>query len=475
MSRTAPTMASSSPGAEPAATPRVTVVLSVPFVRNARFLLSSSAYGRLQREFQVVIVSPFADTPAFRDEFGGPNTSFVTPAEPRGWLRTRLFALTEKIRFMGFWYRNRATTTVQYWAVARGRGVTGMLRTLGTALTAPPGLWRLLDRWLGRWLYDSRALDAAVTGPVVTVLTANWGYESRMLAHWAARRDVPRVLLPYTTDQLIINGHLVADFDAICVQGGVERDCAIALHDVSPSRIVDLGSIWFRNIDRWRGRSAGDGKRQRPRLLYAGVASQYFPKRSEWAALEALVAAAADGTLPPCDVVYRPIADDAELAEIRRRCDGAPGIALQAPEAVMFTMYGYGDGGTSVAAQIDSYLTDLATTDVFVMSNTTTMAFDALYLDIPVVANFGNLDISPAERRADPRLTHDPVGLLDSGIAVVLDPRELVGAVRGALQQAHSHRQARALTLERWDAEPGDWDGKLVRLLQGLGAGAVAR
>jgi hypothetical protein len=475
VSRAAQTVPSPPLGAERTATPRVTVVLSVPFVRNARFLLSSSAYHRLQREFDVVIVSPFANTPAFRDEFGGPNTSFVMSAKPRGWLRMRLFALTETIRFMGFWYRNRATTTAQYWAEARGRGLSGWLRVLISAISAPPWVWRLFERWLGRWMYDVRSLDAAVTGPAVTVLTANWGYESRLLAHWSACRDVPRVLLPYTTDQITINGHLIADFDAICAQGAVERDCATALHGVPPSRIIALGNIWFRNIDRWRERVAPYGGRPRPRLVYAGVASQYFPKDSEWAAIEALVEGAGNGTLPPCEVFYRPIATQDELGNIRRRCDAASGVTLQAPEAVMFSMQGYGDCHTSIAAQIDGYLSDLASADVFLMSMTTTMALDALYLDIPVVANFSNLEISPARRRAHPRLTHDPVGLLDSGIAVVVDPQDLVGAVGDALQRGHAHRQARSLTLERWDADPGDWEGTLVGLLQSLSARATTR
>ena len=452
---------------------RTTVLLSVPFVRNARFLLSSSAFARLQREFDVVIVSPFADAPAFREEFDGPNTSFVTIEEPRHWLGIRLWGLTESARFMGFWYRHRASTTVQYWAEGRGRGLRGWLRTLGAALSEPPRLWRLLDRCVAPWAYDGKALDAAVTGPAVTVLTANWGYQSRLLAHWSARRGIPRVLLPYTTDQLIINGHLVADFDAICVQGGVERDCATVLHGVSPERIVDLGSIWFRIIDEWRERTvAGNVTPEQPRLLYAGVSSQYFPKLSEWAALQALTNAVANGTLPPVDLVYRPIATEDELVEIRRRCRMS-GITLQTAEPVMFTMYAYGDGGTSIAAQIDSYLSDLTSVDVFVMSNTTTMALDALYLDIPVVANFGNLDLTRTERRSHPRLARDPVGLLDSGIAIVLDPQELVYAVRDALPPSDVHASAREITLQRWDAESAGWTETLVLLLKRLGAEAT--
>jgi hypothetical protein len=457
-----------------AAEQRVTVLLSVPYARNARFLLSSSAYPRLQQRFDVVVVSPFAESHLFRSEFDGPNTMFARPAQPRSRLRLRLFERTEAVRFMGYWFIHRKRTAAQYWAERRKTGIAEWLRTLQGALAAPPSLWRLLDRLVARWVHDTTDLDASVNGPAVVVLTANWGYQSRMLAWWASRRGYPCVLLPYTTDQLTVNGHLIADFAAICVQGRVERDCAAMLHGVASARVLELGNVWFRNIDAWRQRTMRPtARKMRKRLLYGGIASAYFPKSSEREALQALVAACSDGTLPPCDVVYRPIGNVAELAEIQRLCAATPGLTLQLPEPAMFGMEQYGD--RPIGDDIDSYLSGLAAADVFVMSAMTTMALDALYMDIPVVANFGNLDLTVTERRLHPRLKYDPLRLLDSGIAIAFTPKDIVSAVGDALNGSVAHSMAREQVLQRWDADSTDWEERLVSLLQRLGAEGANR
>src|SRR3954462_5171530 len=140
------------------------VILSVPFVRVARVVLSDLVLGTIRRECDVVIVAPFADVAAFQRDFAGPRTSFIKWA-PRAFRRIQrgLYAASEIMRRCGYYRRLRRHGMAYY--VANERVVFGAngedtqirgMRALGYRTLAWLGrwrpAWRLAERSLGqRW------------------------------------------------------------------------------------------------------------------------------------------------------------------------------------------------------------------------------------------------------------------------------------------------------------------------------------
>src|SRR3954463_16090926 len=86
------------------------IVVSVPFTRNSRYLISSPILPALRTRFDVLLVgSHFANAGA-RAEFEGPNTSFwafdqTAEALPR--IARRIYAVSEMVRRNGYLFRNR--------------------------------------------------------------------------------------------------------------------------------------------------------------------------------------------------------------------------------------------------------------------------------------------------------------------------------------------------------------------------------
>jgi hypothetical protein len=321
--------------------------------------------------------------------------------------------------------------------------------------------------------------EIAARGTEVTLLQASsWGFQDRLLAWHAKRLGFRTVLVPYTTDQLWVNGYLLCDYDAICVQGPFEARCAMSYHGATQSQLVRLGSIWFRIVDDLVDRKGlafdAQAVQRRRTILYAGVSRTYFPRSSEFAAIDALLGALRAGLLGAARIVYRPYAVQAEeQAELRARYGNLPDLELQWPEEACAGLDGY--SGNEIAPQLVQYLRNLAAADVVIMSHTTSLGWDAAYVGCGVIANFADETGVLARRRTNLRFSAN--GLLDCapGLPVARSVPELIGLVEEQLKSSDAALRSRAGLLMDWDYPGVDTRAMLARAIRGPAGIAVTK
>lgn len=369
------------------------VIISVPLVRLARVTLSDLVLGSLRKVSDVVVVAPFADE--LTASFGGPNTRFVK-WQLAGMTRVQraFYASSEIMRLQGYWHRFRKQATGYFarnqFRVFGENGSDTRLRPLRTSaywvlsrVGRMDRAWQTVDRLLGtRWCELSELTELSRSYDHVTLLqSANWGMQDRALASLARREKWRTVLVPYTTDQLDTNGFLLNSFDVICPQGPFEYERATSLHRVPAKRIRPLGSAWFRHLERIQGEQIAEraDNTDDRMVVYAGVSSLYFPRVSEFAAVDA-IADFLKRSFPEYRLVYRPVEfDESARAEIEQRYAHHPGVQLQWPAISEIGLSEYSD--IDHRAALAHYVRSLSGCKLLIMSNTTTLCIDAAFLE----------------------------------------------------------------------------------------------
>lgn len=448
---------------------RSLVIVSVPFARNSRHLLSSRLFRELRERHDVLVVSPFGDNPAFRSEFGGGNVRFFTfdqrllsdhPASKK------VYGLSELLRFAGFYFRVRDRGMQYYWRTftqlssvagemkAHSRAKRFVFQTLGVA--GAPWTWKSLDSLFGRFVYRSREFEELVGRyeRAMLVQTASFGEQERFLAFVAGKLGLKRVLLPYTTDQLAINGYLLSSFEKVFSQGPRETRFAKEYQKLAEERIDPLGCVWFRNIDEVRAvlaaRRSGSPDPRPKVIMYAGANPRYFPLSSELAAVDALIGELREGRIQDARLVYRPIAEEQEeLRKIAERYVDEPLVEVQIPQLSCYGMSEYTRG--SVRAELEEYVEQLEDADVFVMSLQTTMALDAYYLGRPVISNFTDPTGTLAARGMFELIEQDIGGVHEAGMPTARELSDLLEHVRRAVSDPSSHAATMRQVVAEWD------------------------
>jgi len=232
------------------------VILSIPFFRVTKMLLGFPILGTLREHCDILVVSPFDDKAAVQSEYRADIFRFVSWRASdkirQPW--RALLGISELLRFQGYYRRFKRSGLAYYLAInhlkfksAREDELLSPIRRaivlIAGLIGVWPGAWRMLDRLIGRALFDFSELQAMASqyDQVSLIQSSSWGIQDRMLA-WMGRKESWRtVLVPYTTDQLFCNGYLMCDFDAVCVQGSFEEKSAMEFHRVPPNRIVRLG------------------------------------------------------------------------------------------------------------------------------------------------------------------------------------------------------------------------------------------
>jgi hypothetical protein len=461
------------------------VILSVPFKRLTRVLLGEPVFGCLRRHADVVVVSPFSNEREFQAEFGGSGIRFVQwrPPDPIGQPLRALFAVSELLRIRGYWRRFRKQRMA--WNMANGYvtlGPNGEDRKLPAAtrlvlfVTSVLGLWagawKTLDALIGPKLFDCAELRELTRGyrRVTLIQSASFGIQDRMLA-WMGRRERWRtVLVPYTTDQLLYNGYLMFAFDAVCVQGPVERRFAAELHGIPPARIVQLGSAWFRHMD-IIARALRQGRRvprtDRPvTIMFAGVSTTYFPRVSERVLLEELMRAVEEQRLPGVRVIYRPVvADDEERREIEEAWGRTPRLRLQFPQPSCLAMDEYGRG--RMDAELSEYVSQLLDVDLVVTAGVTSLTIDAANLGIPAISAIA--DGTGVLRRRRNELLYDPNGRFNDleALPIAHQVDQLVPLIKQMLADSAGAATIAAELAAGWDYREMDFSATLLAAVMG--------
>lgn len=376
------------------------VIISVPLSRIARVTLSEEFLGPLRKEFDIAIVAPFASDPAFVKTFGGARTSLLRwtmPTLTRA--RRTLLAISEVLRRDGYWWRFRHDGMEHY---LRNQftipGENGRDRRMPLARAAAfralaimgswPRAWKLVDRILGTGWAAFPDLERLASGysSVTIVQSASWGEQDRALATLSRRHRWRRVLVPYTVDQLDVNGYLLNDFDVVCPQGPFEEERARSKHDIGDDRLCRLGSAWFRHLERVREGLGATLRDAEPFVMYAGVSPLYFPRAVEARAVDRL-SAFLEAEFPSLRLIYRPVeADATRRREIESRYRDCPNVGIQWPTTSEVGLGEYGD--TDQRESMRQYVRNLAGCRLLVMSSITSLAIDIAKLErCGVVAN----------------------------------------------------------------------------------------
>jgi hypothetical protein len=436
------------------------VIISVPLFRIARVTLSPPVLDALRAKGDIVIVAPFADEPEFVHSFGGPGIRFVTwrPPTLKRYERA-LFAVSEIMRVQGYWRRFRKRGTEYYVRnQVRNLGDNGadtrfsfgralMFRVISAAGRSARA-WRLVDRLMGtRWARLPELVEVARGyGRATLIQSANWGMQDRALATLSRQEGWRSVLVPYTTDQLDVNGYLLNGFDAVCAQGPFERERALHVHGVAPERVRCLGSVWFRHLRYLRDRVGQQHfVSDHAVVMYAGVSSLYFPRASELEAVDAL-AGFLRSSYPGHRLVYRPVEFDADRrSKIERRYVGHELVSVQWPAASEVGLSEY--SAVEQEAALETYVRSLAGCRILVMSTVTSLCIDAALLEkAGIIASF--IDRSDMLRN---RHTHLFRASWYPDLRIVRSIPELLAAVDFLLSHPEQASAEATELVGRWD------------------------
>lgn len=446
------------------------VILSIPFTRIGRLLLSEDVLTALLKEADVLVVSPHANMDRFRIEFGRQGLTFLY-FDPKQVYRSRVrgvfYALTELLRMRGFHRRFRKSITNAYWVlrhVTEGnngvytkkpwltRFVTSFAGFVGGVW---PGAWRALEGLSGRWLFETKDFETR-TRPyecATLVQSACFGEQDRFLAFAARRLGFRTVLVPYTTDQLTINGYLMSDFDILCLQSAWEAGFATRFHRIAADRIRVIGNLWFRHIDRLRESIDVQSKKAEERvILLAGISTTVFPRASEFLAVETIVRAIEIGHLPGARLVYRPVIERAEdYDEVVRRYGAHPAVELQIPQASCLGILQYPQ--RPLKAELLEYVRQLLAADIMIMCFQTSICLDAAYLGRPVISYCA--DPTGMMKRPYPvQALNDDLGRIRaSGVPEIHTIDQLIPAIADALADRNRLLQAGNRLLNAWDVQ----------------------
>lgn len=378
------------------------IIISVPFYRIARVSLSEVVLGSLRESGDVVIVAPFAEEAGFIGNFGGPNTTFLKWAPNHlNRFQNMLYAISETMRMNGFWrrfkkyyFRNQYTRFGVDGQDVRLSPLRCFVYWSLSFVGQHPRAWAFVDRLLGTsWCRFPRLIECSRRYRHVTLIqSANWGMQDRALAVLSRVHGWRTVLLPYTTDQLDTNGYLLNEFDAVCVQGPYELKRAREYFAISASRTYRLGSAWFRHLEKIQ--AATIGTREKPRddqgfILYAGVSATYFPRESEFEAVDAIIGLVSR-LKKGHKLVYRPVElDESRKAQITRRYEGVESVALQWPSIAQLGLAQFSE--VSQDCSLRESVDEMRGCRLVVMSSTTTLAMDVAFLTgCGVIANMAD-------------------------------------------------------------------------------------
>jgi hypothetical protein len=463
------------------------VVLSVPFERLIRAILTAPVLDPLSTRYDLVIVSPFAEDDRFRRMFEGRGVQFVKWDVSVGTRKVLdiLYSTSEILRVQGYYrrYRDRgmgfyyANRTIQFGRDGDDRRygiVKWLLMEVLSRIGKWPGAWRLLDRAIqSRYRYPGLTDLTERYERVTLVQCSSWGNQDRALAGLARLNGWRNVLIPYTTDQLFCNGDLMADFDAVCVQGSVEAEFARELHQVPEDRILKLGSPWFRKIKEIARHAESvasvprQTQRRIERVMFAGVSTTYFPFESQLGIIDLLREGLRSRYSDEVRLVLRPVlVHDGEKERFLKHIGSHADLEIQWPEGSSLGLSSSRIGGDTTA-ELSSYVDQLNAVDLIVMASHTTLCLDAAVLEIPSVGVFADKTGVLRSRNIARFLRPDRGTIMLPHLTTVHELDQLLPIVFEMLERPDAGRDLARRLVADWDFQDSDFEATLVSAVEG--------
>jgi hypothetical protein len=453
------------------------VILSLPFQRLIRSHLTPMVLEILTKRADVIIVSPFAMHSDFVNQYQGDRIGHALAPTHEGlpWLFKKLVAVSSSLRLRGYWCRNRKRLPY-YWSTRHiGFGENGndtvsspskrVIMDILACIGLYPRAWVLLDSLIGRWSYHMLELSAIVRqyDHVTLIQAASWGFQDQALAWMGRKYQWRTVLLPYTTDQLMTNGYLYSNFDAICVQGTTERRFAQVLHEVPTSRVINLGSTYIKTLKAISPVNSANELGSRPpklKVMYAGLVSTYFPVECEIQAVNTLSELKINDDMHNLDIVYRPVGYSKDSVEwIRRQLKFPKRVEMQFPSHTSIGLAAYSPANST--SDLRRLLQDLAGIAIIVTSLTTSLSIEAALLQIPTICYYPLDNFFLQKRKLVSTLNNESRVIGFESVPVARSLEELVSMLGRLIANADMRRKISEATLCEWDYPESDYESLL--------------
>lgn len=439
------------------------IIISIPFARLARNTLSDVILDILKENGDVLIVSPFGDNKEFTRTFSGENISFVNWNIKISRFKNLFFKIPDLMRRLGFIRKNRKYGLEYYFVNQYTEfGIEGndnkfnffkkstywILSVLGKNKRN----WLFLEELLSFLLNDNtnynKILDYTKNYKKVTLIqSANWGMQDRMISTLSKNKSWRKVFIPYTTDQLFANGYLINKFDAVCVQGHFEYDQAKKCFDIEKDSIFLLGSPWFRSMKRIQSDTA---KPEVDKIIYAGISNLYFPRESEFKALDALIELVKNKKYQ-IRIIYRPVTDDQESKNyILTKYKDVENFEIDWPKQSSIGLMNFGK--EDFYKSLKEYVEGLSGCRLLVMSQQTSLCKDVVFLEnCPVISNKIDIDDMLKNRKNHLFPTH-----MLPGIIIINSVKDLVKYAEKSIEDPENLIFKQKDILEKWNFDNSD-------------------
>lgn len=453
------------------------VIFSIPYTRIVKSTLADVVLKPLRDRSDILIVAPFAKDKYFINDFLDKRTKSYNWEKPAiGRLKRLMLEGPGLMRRLGYWRKQQAHG-LRYFILNQytifgpdgedkkfsmpRRLIYWFLSIMGKQNKA----WKIVEALFGRRWYQNQGLTeiSQQYKNITLIQSANWGLQDRSLARLSKEQSWRSVFIPYTNDQLYVNGFLINDYDAICVQGDFEYQCAQIYHEIPKEKIFPLGSPWFRHllelIDEEKLTHNID--LNKPKIVYAGISNVYFPMKSEFKALDALVEYVSRPEIN-LFIIYRPVVFDNKIREkIKCRYGNLRNLKIDWPEVNFIGLYGYSD--KSQKKSLQNYVRSLQGCKLLVMSHMTSLSLDAAFLEnCGVISNMIDTD-GILEKRFNYLF---PSHFLP-GMRIVNSVEDLISNVDEILKSPDQTRKEAAKFISLWDYPYADFSEILNRAVFG--------
>lgn len=459
------------------------IVISIPFLRVGKIFLTDTFLSKIEDENNdLIIVTPLKLEPSFFFRF---KFKTVTIVESRNIderiNKSKLFGLSELMRMNGYWYKYRNEGMRYYFhnmfkefsedfpdkkLPFHKRVIIAIISFLGQFSF----VWRGIDRLLNSIYSIPLELQSLVTDPqkVILIQSANWGNQDRSLSNWARRNRINSYLIPYTSDQLTMNGFLMNNYKKVFVQGPIEYEYAKKKHCLSDNEIVKAGSLWLRNLDVVKQKRSKESNKVK-RIIYAGVSQLYYPRKKELEILKSIIDFLVDEG-QEFELIYRPyVYTEQEKSQILTYFSDYSNIIFEWPDKIINSLES-SDTKIDLDKVSSMEYTSFLNCDIFIMSVSTSLVLDVGYLSgCVLISNLIDTEEGfLAQRNTINGLVENETLRFAPGCIIVKTQYELLSVIKNFFRKDLNQRDKSATTvIDSWDYGSDFYDSEnLLELLR---------
>ncbi len=371
------------------------LIISIPFPRVAKSIINDSVIDVLTSNSDLLLVCPFSNELQFIESFDGKKVSFFRWQENEtSFFIRKLHILSELLRRNGYWFKFRNSGMEFYYKnqhmtfgfEGKDFSVSSVKRFLFYVLGFAGQIeitWRIFERFAGySWFSKNELVTLARKyDDVVLLQCSNWGMQDRGLAQLSKKYGWRKILIPYSVDQLYCNGHLINDFDSICVPGPFEENQAKFFHNFSESKIYKTGSLWLRYLRETQISMQSEFSNEnsiKKTIIYAGVSPLYYTSFDELKSVDLILEFIKEHHKDFL-LQYRPVVENENARQkINEKYRDDPSIEIIWPESTFLSMDTFGEKNIDQSTR--NFITQCRDCRLFIMSYSTSMCLEVTQL-----------------------------------------------------------------------------------------------